>query len=82
MFKVFIMLGVNVIADVAGLLIFHNIYGVALASILTFFTGTLYGYICLKRYLKFTMRDIFVLGYAELKDLISNTLNKKLRAKA
>jgi O-antigen/teichoic acid export membrane protein len=80
MYKVYLMLAVNVIGDVAGLLIFHNIYGVALASILTFATGTVYGYVSLKRYLKFTMRDIFVLGYAELKELITGFINKKRNA--
>lgn len=65
MVKVFMMLGVNVVADVAGLLIFHTIYGVALASILTFITGIIYGYWSLKRYLKFKMYDIFKLGFQE-----------------
>jgi O-antigen/teichoic acid export membrane protein len=82
MVKVYVMLVVNVVADIAGLLIFHNIYGVALASILTFTTGTLYGYWALKKYLKFSMKDIFTLGYAELKDLIIVTLNKKSNQKA
>ncbi|MES2275067.1 MAG: polysaccharide biosynthesis C-terminal domain-containing protein [Bacteroidota bacterium] len=77
MIKVYIMLAVNVIGDVAGLLIFHNIYGVALASILTFATGTIYGYISLKRYLNFTMVDIFTLGFAELKELAGKALRKK-----
>ena len=81
MVKVYIMLAVNVVADIAGLLIFHNIYGVALASILTFLIGTMYGYWSLKKYLNFTMRDIFVLGYAELKHLITGLLHKKLKAK-
>ncbi|QKJ28309.1 lipopolysaccharide biosynthesis protein [Mucilaginibacter mali] len=77
MIKVYIMLTVNVIADVVGLLIFHNIYGVALASIFTFSTGIVYGYWSLRKYLDFTIKDIFTLGYAELKELIGSLLRKK-----
>jgi O-antigen/teichoic acid export membrane protein len=77
MTKVYIMLAVNVVADIAGLLIFHNIYGVALASILTFSVGTLYGYVCLKKYLDFTMKDIFTLGYSEIIELIRSFLNRR-----
>lgn len=80
MIKVYVMLIVNVVADIAGLLIFHNIYGVALASILTFATGTIFGYWSLKKYLHFKMRDIFILGYAELKDLVRGFINKKHKA--
>lgn len=76
MMKVYIMLIVNIVADVLGLVIFHNIYGVALASILTFTTGVIYGYWALKKHLTFNIRDIFVLGYTELRDLIGNTLFK------
>lgn len=71
MIKVFVMLGVNIVADIAGLLIFHSIYGVALASILTFFTGIIYGYWSLKKYLQFKMYDIFKLGFLESGLLLS-----------
>lgn len=79
MIKVFIMLGVNVIADISGLLIFHNIYGVALASIFTFFAGIIYGYWRLKKYLKFKMYDIFKLGFLESGVILSN-FYKSIRA--
>jgi len=79
MIKVFVMLGVNVAADITGLLIFHNIYGVALASILTFFTGVIYGYWSLKRYLKFKMYDIFKLGFLESGVLLAG-FYKSIRA--
>jgi hypothetical protein len=71
------MLGVNVIGDFAGILIFHNIYGVALASILTFLAGVIYGYWAIKKYLNFSMIDIFVVGYRESKSLIFNFFKKK-----
>jgi O-antigen/teichoic acid export membrane protein len=77
MIKVLFMLGVNVIGDFAGILIFHNIYGVALASILTFLAGVIYGYWAIKKYLNFSMIDIFVVGYRESKSLIFNFFKKK-----
>ena len=79
MVKVFVMLGVNIVADIAGLLIFHSIYGVALASILTFFTGIIYGYWSLKKYLKFSIYDIFRLGFLESGVLLSG-FYKSIRA--
>ena len=79
MIKVIIMLSVNIVGDFAGILIFHNIYGVALASILTFIAGILYGYWSIKKYLKFSMIDIFVVGYNESKALANNFLLKRAK---
>jgi O-antigen/teichoic acid export membrane protein len=76
MIKVFLMLTVNVIGDFAGIMIFHNLYGVAIASILTFISGALFGYWQLKKHLKFTIRDIFTLGYHELKSVVNNLVHK------
>lgn len=76
MIKVFLMLTVNVIGDFAGILIFHNLYGVAIASILTFISGALFGYWQLKKHLKFTIKDIFTLGYQELKNVLNNLRHK------
>jgi O-antigen/teichoic acid export membrane protein len=77
MIKVFLMLAVNVVADFAGIMIFHNLYGVAIASIFTFITGSLFGYWQLKKYLKFTITDIFIVGYKQLKYTIDHLLSKK-----
>lgn len=76
MIKVFIMLAVNVSADFAGILIFHNLYGVAIASIFTFFSGAIFGYWALKKHLAFSVKDIFYLGYLELMELIGILYNK------
>ena len=70
MIKIILMLVVNVAGDFLGIYIFHSIYGVALASIFTFLAGTIYGYFMLKKYLNFTMADIFKLGFAETKLLV------------
>lgn len=76
MIKVFIMLAVNVSADFAGIFIFHNLYGVAIASIFTFFSGAIFGYVTLKKHLEFSIKDIFYLGYLELIELIGMLYNK------
>ena len=76
MIKIILMLIVNVAGDFAGIAIFHNLYGVALSSILTFLAGVLYGYIILKKHLKFTMRDVFKIGYDETKALATGVLLK------
>ncbi len=57
-------------------LFFITFTGVALASILTFFTGIIYGYWSLKKYLKFKMYDIFKLGFVESGILLSGFLQK------
>ena len=76
MIKVFIMLAVNVSADFAGIFIFHNLYGVAIASIFTFFAGAIFGYWALKKHLEFSIKDIFYLGYLELIELLNVFYNK------
>ncbi|UOE52126.1 oligosaccharide flippase family protein [Mucilaginibacter sp. SMC90] len=76
MIKVFLMLTVNVIGDFTGILVFHSLYAVAIASIFTFFTGAIFGYWALKKNLQFKISDIFVLGYIELKELIGVVFNK------
>ena len=80
MIKVFIMLTVNVAGDFAGIFIFHSLYGVAIASIFTFFSGAIFGYWALKKHLQFKMGDIFKLGYIELMELIG-MLYQKIRKK-
>ncbi|MBL4676117.1 MAG: oligosaccharide flippase family protein [Mucilaginibacter sp.] len=76
MIKVIIMLVVNVAGDFIGIWIFHSLYAVAIASLFTFFAGTLFGYWALKRHLKFTISDIFSLGIQGIKDVISHLMEK------
>jgi O-antigen/teichoic acid export membrane protein len=63
--KVLIMLAFNVVGDVLGVYLMHNIYGVAIASIPTFFIGTFFGYYSLKKFLNFSLWQTVVLGYKE-----------------
>jgi O-antigen/teichoic acid export membrane protein len=74
--KVFLMLVVNVGGDFLGIYIFHNIYGVAIASIFTFLAGIVYGYWILKKNLEFTMRGLIKLGYVETRLLTIDLINK------
>jgi O-antigen/teichoic acid export membrane protein len=74
--KVFLMLVVNVIGDFIGIYFTHSIYGVALASILTFLMGIVYGYWVLKKNLDFTIRDILKLGFVETRILAIDLISK------
>jgi len=76
MIKVIIMLIVNVVGDFVGIYITHNIYGVALSSILTFLVGVIYGYWMLKKHLNFTMMDILKLGVLETKLILIDLPNR------
>ena len=73
-YKVLLMLGVNIVADYVGVLVLKNIYGAVLASFLTNFSGLLFGYFCLRRYVPYSISGIISTGYLELKDLIRNNL--------
>ena len=79
MIKVILMLIVNITGDFIGIYLFHNLYGVAIASLFTFLTGAIFGYWQLKKYLKFTITDIFTLGYQQLREVITSLLYKKAK---
>lgn len=79
MIKVILMLVVNVVGDFVGIALLHNLYGVAIASLFTFLTGAIFGYWQLKKHLHFTIRDIFSLGYQQLKDVVTHLLQKKAK---
>jgi O-antigen/teichoic acid export membrane protein len=68
--KVFLMLAVNVTGDLIGILVFKNIYGVALASLPTVITGFLFGYFQLRRFMPLSLRDILQTGLAEAQALL------------
>ncbi|MEO6978464.1 MAG: oligosaccharide flippase family protein [Mucilaginibacter sp.] len=81
MTKVVIMLVVNVAGDFAGIAIFHNLYGVAIASIFTFLAGVIYGYWVLRKYLNFTMFGIIKMGFVETKSLVVELAGKYRKRK-
>jgi O-antigen/teichoic acid export membrane protein len=82
MLKVLLMLAVNVIGDFVGIFLFHSLYAVAIASLFTFFAGAVFGYWALKKHLKFSVRDIFSIGYRELKNMVNHLLEKSKTDKA
>ncbi|RYE35115.1 MAG: lipopolysaccharide biosynthesis protein [Sphingobacteriaceae bacterium] len=74
--KVLVMLAVNIITDFVGIYIFKNVYGVAIATVFPVLTGAVVGYWYLKKYLNFSFRDIYVLGYQETQLYVKDTLKR------
>ena len=75
-YKVLIMLACAVTFDFVGVLIFKNLYGVACATFFTLFSGIIFGYINLNKYLKVPLQDIIGLGYEEMKTFLHKLLLK------
>ncbi|GAA4048057.1 hypothetical protein GCM10022409_38010 [Hymenobacter glaciei] len=77
MVKVFLMLAVNVVGDVTALLLFGNIYGVAVASLPTGIVGFVFGYVHLKKHLPLSLRAIMTTGFREFKLLAGRFMAKQ-----
>lgn len=75
--KILVMLVINVATDFAGIAVFGNIYGVALATVFPVIAGIWIGYFSLRKYENFTLSQIVTVGYAELKILLREKLNLK-----
>ncbi|MEP7278240.1 MAG: oligosaccharide flippase family protein [Bacteroidota bacterium] len=73
--KILVMLVVNIITDFAGIALFGNIYGVALATVFPLIVGILIAYWALRKYEKFSLLQIPAVGYAELKILLREKLH-------
>lgn len=65
--KVGLCLGINVVTDLVGIGLTHNVYGAAAASIFTLLFAVAYGYYALRRYLPLTMPVLFAQGKADLR---------------
>ena len=76
-YKVLIMLAANIAGDFIGIHLLGNIYGVAITTVIPIIIGVLIGYFALRRYLPFSMWNIYQVGYAELKLLIRQLLRKQ-----
>ena len=74
-YKILVMLVVNIVTDFAGIYIFGNIYGVALATVFPLLVGIGIGYWALRKYEYFTLRQILVVGYQEMKILLREKLH-------
>ncbi len=75
--KVLVMLAGNISADFAGVWLFGNIYGVALATVVPILIGVLVGNWALQRYHAFRFFSIFSTGITEVKSLLRNMLPKR-----
>lgn len=75
--KILVMLAVNVATDFAGIAIAGNIYGVAIATVFPLIVGIWIGYWSLRKYEPFTLQQIPVVGYAELKIFLREKLHLK-----
>lgn len=69
-YKVIIMLATNIIFDFAGIYLFGNINGVAIASFFTFLSGIIFGYYRLKQFIDFTLIGILKTGCLEIMSFI------------
>lgn len=78
--KVLIMLAGNIIADFAGVYLFHNIYGVALATIVPTLIGVSIGFWALSRYQPFSIMSVYKVGYKELMILLRQWRQKMKKA--
>ena len=74
--KVFLMLAVNVAGDFLGIRLFHNIYGVALASFPTIISGFVFGYFLLNKSLPINIPEILRTGLLEIKVLAGRAMGK------
>jgi O-antigen/teichoic acid export membrane protein len=72
--KILVMLAANVAGDFAGLLIFGNIYGLAITTIFPTLIGVFVGYWNLRKYHPFRLRDIYIVGFREGKQFLRGVL--------
>jgi len=75
--KILVMLVVNIATDFGGIAIFGNIYGVAIATVCPIIVAVWIGYLSLRRYQPFSLIQIPIIGYAELKILLREKLHLK-----
>lgn len=75
--KVVIMLVVNVCGNLIALYFFKSIYSVAASSVLTLFTGLLFGHLTLKRFIPYSLSDLLAVGYTEVKNQWNTLQGKK-----
>ena len=65
--KVLIMFSLSVIGNFTCILVFKNLYGVAIVYPITIILGSLFGYYILRKQFDFTIKEIIQTGWAESK---------------
>lgn len=74
--KVLAMLAANIAGDFAGIYLLHNIYGVAITTVIPTLIGVLVGYYALRRYMPFSFWGMYRTGYAEVMNLVKTKLRR------
>ncbi|GAB2684002.1 hypothetical protein GCM10027037_01320 [Mucilaginibacter koreensis] len=77
LYKILAMLAANVITDLIGIYITHNVYGVAFATIFPVLVGVIMGYYTLNKYYKFSFFSIYKLGFQETRLIVLKLLKRK-----
>ncbi len=80
LYRILAMLAANVITDLIGIHITHNLYGVTVATIFPALVGLIYGYKVVKGYYPFSFFSIYQQGIKEIKSFVNNYLSKSKRA--
>jgi hypothetical protein len=70
------MLGANIVFDLIGVYLFPNVYGIAIGVFFTVFSGVVFGYYHLRKYISYTIVGILTSGIAETKALLFSLLKK------
>ncbi len=68
--KVLLMLLMNIVGDFVGILLFGNIYGLALGTLFPLCMGIFFGYHHLNKSVHFKLKNIFVFGYIQVRKMI------------
>jgi O-antigen/teichoic acid export membrane protein len=64
-YKIIIMVLMNLFADYAGILVFKNVYGIAVANVFPVAAAIIISYVYLNKYAKFNFWSIFKIGFVE-----------------
>ncbi len=73
-YKVLIMLAANIIFDYLGILVFGNIYGVAITTAIPVLIAVVISYVELRKYQKYSFWNIYSVGFYETKLLLKQGL--------
>jgi len=76
-YKVLVMLATNLLFDWLGVMVFGNIYGIAIATLFPVLVGTIIGYKALNKYCPFDVWSVYSTGYQQVKNFINSISNRK-----
>ncbi len=75
-YKVLVMIAANLPVAFIGIFIFHNIWGVAIATPATLLAGLLFGYYHLRKHMEYSFKEIIKTGYVESLEIVRKTWAK------